>query len=293
MELQGRIEELSRTGLGLAAISYDPLETLADFSQRRSITFPLLSDVGSATIKAYGILNSVAAEAFGPNRDDPALAAEIQKYVSVVRPNPVMAGIALPGTFIVDRQGRVTQRFFEESYIERSTVSSLMMRLAGDGTSVAGTRVSSQHVDIQTYPSDPAVAAGNRFSLAVEVEPRRNIHVYAPGAAGYKVITLTLEPQPFIRTLPVQYPSSEVYFFEPLNERVPVYQKPFTLVQDVILDGQPQAQAAYRGKASITLTGTLDYQACDDKICFTPVSVPLSWTLALKPLVTERPSRPQ
>jgi hypothetical protein len=204
-----------------------------------------------------------------------------------------MVGMALPGVFILDRQGRVTQRFFEESYIERSTVSNLMMRLAAGGPSVAGTRVSTAHVDIKAYPSDPAVAAGNRFSLAIEVEPRRNIHVYAPGAAGYRIITLTLEPQPFIRTLPVQYPPSEIYFFEPLNERVPVFQKRFTLVQEVILDGQPQAQAAYRGKESITLTGRLDYQACDDKICFTPVSVPLSWTLALKPLITERPSRQQ
>jgi hypothetical protein len=60
------------------------------------------------------------------------------------------------------------------------------------------------------------------------------------------------------------------------------------LVQQVILEGTPQAQAALRGKA--TLTGTLDYQACDDKQCFTPASIPVSWTLALRPLVRERPN---
>ena len=29
----------------------------------------------------------------------------------------------------------------------------------------------------------------------------------------------------------MSYPESEPYVFKPLNERVPVYQKPFTLVQ--------------------------------------------------------------
>jgi hypothetical protein len=32
------------------------------------------------------------------------------------------------------------------------------------------------------------------------------------------------------RLLPIRYPDSEVYFFKPLNERVPVFQKRFRLV---------------------------------------------------------------
>jgi hypothetical protein len=72
-----------------------------------------------------------------------------------------------------------------------------------------------------------------------------------------------------------------------------VYEKPFVLVQEVILEGQPEAQAALRGKDSLTLTGTLDYQACDDKICFNPTSVPLTWTLSLRPILRERPTGPK
>ena len=58
MELQGRLPEIRKAGMGLAAISYDPVPTLADFSTRRGITFPMLSDAGSETIKRYGILNT-------------------------------------------------------------------------------------------------------------------------------------------------------------------------------------------------------------------------------------------
>ena len=40
-----------RKDLGLAAISYDSVETLAAFSRQRGITFPFLMDTGSETIK--------------------------------------------------------------------------------------------------------------------------------------------------------------------------------------------------------------------------------------------------
>jgi peroxiredoxin len=274
----------------LAAISYDPVDTLAAFGQQRGITFPLLSDAGSATIKRYGILNPVSEEALGPNKDDPAVKADIQKYVSVVNPNAAMVGIAFPGTFILDRKGRVTSRFFEDFYIERNTVSSLLVRVGATAAPVAATRISSAHLDVTTYPSDPDVAPGNRFSLVLDIKAGHGIHLYAPGAKGYRAIALTVAAQPNVRVLPVQYPASQIYFFKPLNERVPVFQKPFTLVQEVILEGTPLAQAALRGKENVTLNGTLDYQACDDRQCFNPASVPLSWTLALRPLVRERPN---
>jgi hypothetical protein len=88
----------------------------------------------------------------------------------------------------------------------------------------------------------------------------------------------------------MQYPASEIYFYKPLKEGVPVFQKPFRLVQEVVvLDGTPQAQQALRGKENVTVKGTLEYQACNDRECFNPVSVPLSWTMTLRPLVIQRP----
>ncbi len=293
MELQGRVEAIRKQGLGLVAISYDPPEILAAFTRQRGITFPLLSDVGSETIKRFGILNTVAEEAVGPNATDPAIAADVKKYVSVVGANPRMVGIAFPGTFILDRDGRVTSRFFEDVYIERSTASSIMTRIGRKAEAVTGTEVSTEHLQITTYPSDAAVAPGNRFSIAFDITPRPRMHVYAPGASSYRVVAVKIAPQPFVRALPLKYPASQIYVFKPLNERVPVYEKPFTLVQEVILEGQPEAQAAFRGKDSLTVTGTLDYQACDDKVCFNPTSVPLTWTLSLRPIIRERPTRPQ
>ena len=202
-----------------------------------------------------------------------------------------LRGIPFPGSFILDRQGRVTSRFFEDFYRERSTVSNILLKLGTAGSPVQGTQISTEHLELKTYPTDSGVALGNRFSLVLEIAPRPRMHVYAPGALDYRVIALTIAPQPFVRVLPVRYPASEIYFFKPLNERVPVYQKPFTLLQEVIPEVTPEAEAAFRGKDTLTVTGTLEYQACDDKVCFNPASVPLSWTLPIRPF--ERPGRRQ
>ncbi len=283
------MKELAAKGLGLATISYDPVETLAAFSKQHGITFPMLSDVGSPTIKKFGILNPVPEWAIGPNKDDPAVQADVQKYVSVVRPTAAMVGIAFPGTFILDTEGRVKQRFFQDFYIERNTVSNLLIKL-GDKTdaAVAGTKIATAHLDITTYPSISAIAPGDRFSVALDIVPHSKIHVYAPGAKGYRVISLAIEPNPQVRVLATQYPASEIYHYKPLNEQVPVFQKPFRLVQELILDGSLQGQAALRGKESVTIRGTLEYQACNDRECFNPVSVPLSWTMTLRSLVFQR-----
>jgi cytochrome c biogenesis DsbD-like protein len=159
--------------------------------------------------------------------------------------------------------------------------------------SVAGTKIPTRHLEITTYPSDPAIAPGDRFSVVLDIEPHSNIHVYAPGAEGYRVISLSIEPNPQVRVLPLQYPVSEIYFFKVLNERVPVFRKSFRLVQELILEGTPQAQAALRGKENVTIQGTLEYQACDDRMCFLPVSVPLAWMMTLRPHVLHQTNRPK
>jgi len=56
-----------------------------------------------------------------------------------------------------------------------------------------------------------------------------------------------------------------------------------------MIDASRDLEAQLKDRTHITIEATLDYQACDDEICFNPQSVPLSWTLGLKPLDRERP----
>ncbi len=264
MELQGRLAELKGQGLSVAGVSYDPVAVLADFSRRREITFPLLSDPGSTTIKRYGILNTTVPET-----------------------NQQTYGIPFPGTFMLNTQGVVTSRFFEQAYQERTTVGSILARL-GNNRGVPATKVSSPQVAIASFVTDSIVAPGTHFSIVLDITPAQRVHVYAPGVTGYKPIALSIEAQPGVLLRNVQYPPSEDYHFKPLNEHVQVYQRPFRIVQDVLIDASPQGQTALKERTMLTIKGVLNYQACDDKLCFTPQSVPLTWMVTLRPLDRER-----
>jgi peroxiredoxin len=266
-DLQARLPQLTRQGLGVAAVSYDAVPILADFTRRRGITFPLLSDAGSATIRRYGIFNTTVA------------ADNVQSY-----------GIPFPGTFILNRDAVVTARFFEQAYQERITVGSILARLGTD-LDVPATRISSPQLTLTTYLTDTVAASGTHFSVVLDVTPAAGVHVYAPGTTGYKPVALSLDPEPGLLLRDATYPASESYLFKPLNERVQVYQHPFRVVQDVTIDPSPQGTAALKDRSSVALHGTLSYQACDDRLCFTPQALPLSWTIALRTLDRERAAR--
>jgi peroxiredoxin len=264
VELQARLPEIKKKGLGLAALTYDSAAILADFSRRRGVTFPLLSDTGSATIKAFGLLNTT------------------------VDPTSTNYGIPLPGTFLVNRQGVVTARFFEQAYQERNTVASILLKLGDPGQQVDAQRVTTDHAEITTYVSDQVVAPGTVFSVVVEVTPRPGMHLYAPGKHNYRVVSLRLDGHPFLQARPLRYPASEIYHFKPLDERVEVYQQPFRLVQDVVVSASADARKALAAVTSLTVTGTLDYQACDDRVCFLSKSVPVKASVNVRQLDAER-----
>jgi hypothetical protein len=110
----------------------------------------------------------------------------------------------------------------------------------------------------------------------------------AKSVTGYKPIAFSVQPQAGLLTRGAQYPPSEDYHFKPLNEHGQVYQRPFRIVQDVLIDPSPQVQTSLKDMTSITIKGVLNYQACDDKVCFTPQTVPLTWTVTLRQLDCER-----
>ena len=124
-------------------------------------------------------------------------------------------------------------------------------------------------------PAAPA-KAGATVKLFVDVVPEPKIRVYAPGAKDYLPIVLELSPSAGVRAGKLNYPPSQDWYFEPLKEHVPVYQMKFRLTQDIVVD------AGAKPGQTLTVTGLLKYQACDDTICYNPVSAPVSWTVGVK-----------
>src|SRR5918993_1429038 len=142
-------------------------------------------------------------------------------------------------------------------------------------------RSDTMHLTVNTSISDTAVSAGETVSVTFDITPKRSMHVYAPGKHDYQVIAVKLDPQPWLRVAPTSYPPSEIYHFKELDEKVETYGKPFKLVQDVTILNTAAAKKALAA-SPIKLSGTLQYQACDDKVCYAPAKVPVSFDLTVK-----------
>ncbi len=130
------------------------------------------------------------------------------------------------------------------------------------------------HATIAASPGEVSGAAGAKLALFVDVTPKPNIHVYAPGSKDYIPITVKLNAPPEIKAGKLAYPKSEMMTFA--DEKVPVFQKPFRLTQDVTIDKSAKAGS------TVTMTGTVNYQACDDRVCYPPESAPIAWTVLVK-----------
>jgi DsbC/DsbD-like thiol-disulfide interchange protein len=135
-----------------------------------------------------------------------------------------------------------------------------------------------KHLTVATSAIPATVAPGARVSLVVEVAPKPAMHVYAPGQKDFIPVSLTLAASDAIKAETAQFPVAEQLEVKELGETHLVYTKPFRIVQDVTI----AKSALVRRSSTITVKGTLKYQACDTSICYAPVSVPVTWTLALQ-----------
>src|SRR6266566_1978819 len=87
-----------------------------------------------------------------------------------------------------------------------------------------------RHLTVVPTVSAASVAPGSKVSLFLDITPKPGIHVYAPGAKDYLPIAVTIDPQPGVTSGAAKYPKSETMEFD--GVQVPVYQKPFRVVED-------------------------------------------------------------
>ncbi len=269
MELAKHANQLRARGYGVCSISYDPVDVLREFADRRGITYPMLSDPDSTIIRAFGLFN----EKIEPGTRD--------------------YGVPRPAIFFVDRAGRVIRKYMEERYYHRRALATI---LAEDGEPVdlqTVWQVDGEQVAVRALTLQREVYPGNRFALMVEVEPRPGLHVYAPGAgAEYRPLALRVHPQPYLAVDEPVYPPPDGLWTSPLEERVPVYTRRARVREEVVLGTRQELKPVYDAGGMLKVTGILSFQACSETACWPPVDVPVTWTLTLLPPDLERPPEP-
>jgi hypothetical protein len=253
--LDRNLDALRKQGLGLAAISYDSEAALKDFTVRRNIRFPLLSDLDSKVIREFGLLNESVAK------------------------NTLFFGIPYPVTYIVDRKGRIKSKYFEEDYRERQTLAGLLAKDYGVLPAASQAEVQARHVKLRTASSTETVSGGQRILLSVTVDMPKGYHVYAPGTEGYIPISWTLNPSPGWKEHEVIFPKSRVLFLKAIDEKVPVYEGTAVLARDVTIGDERALKPILSQDGTLTIEGTVRYQACSERVCFPPETVPVKWTL--------------
>jgi hypothetical protein len=108
---------------------------------------------------------------------------------------------------------------------------------------------------------------------------------------GYKPIQLTLQRLPGVELQPVVYPNSKVLYLEAIQEHVPVFERKFRISQDLTVTPSKASDAirsVFSKERTISITGDLKYQACDQTVCYPPTSVPVKWQLQVVPLDLKR-----
>ena len=143
-----------------------------------------------------------------------------------------------------------------------------LVGLLAAGQGVALKTQETAHLTVTTSSS----AQAGKAALFVDVAPKPTMHVYSPGQKGYIAITLTLDSDPAFTAARAKYPAGEKLFMKILNETQLVYSKPFRITQDLRLVKPVSG-------AGLTIKGTLRYQACDDKVCYLPTTVPVQWAV--------------
>jgi len=105
MDINTAAPQIRRRGYNIASLSYDSPQILADFVAKRQMTFTFLSDPKSEVIDRYGLR-------------DP-------QY----RPGSRAYGVPRPVIFVLDRNGIIRTKLYEESYRVRPPATLVIEKL--------------------------------------------------------------------------------------------------------------------------------------------------------------------
>jgi peroxiredoxin len=258
-DLNQRLEDYRSRGLGVASVTSDSVAILKNYATRKEIKFPMLADSDAKVVRAFGILNETVA------KDTP------------------FYGVPYPGTYIINERGLVKSKYFQADSRESYTSASILTHEFGvDGKEK--TTVETPHLKLSYSASDAVLTPGRRASLLVDIELKPKMHVYAPGIEGsYKPVEWVMPESKSWSVVPVVFPPSRKLRLEAIDETVPVYEGKARFVRDLLV-----GPVSVVKQGELTVDGTFRYQACDDRMCYNPRSIPLRWTFRIAQLDSER-----
>jgi hypothetical protein len=88
--------------------------------------------------------------------------------------------------------------------------------------------------------------------------------------------------------LPFHYPASQKLHLKAINETVPVYRGRVRITREITFGPENAVRPLVTPTGELILKGSLRYQACDDRKCYLPETLPLEWRFHFEGLDRER-----
>jgi Disulphide bond corrector protein DsbC/AhpC/TSA family len=243
---------------------------LAAYAEQHGITYTLLSDVGSETLRRLGLLNQSVVE---------------QSAYYGVELRPHHYNTPYPGYFVLDEAGTVVRRRFEQSYRVRPSAPALVRDLLGDTTSSpevsAVSTQPSRTLEARAWVEPPAYKPYQEVLLRVELTIAPGLHIYGePVPKGFIPLSIEVEPLPHLVVEPPDLPSPRPFRIEGLDEEFFIYEGTLEISLPLRVEKAPPP-------GPLQLSVRLRYAACSDVECFPPeeasLRVPLAAEDVLRP----------
>ncbi len=177
-----------------------------------------------------------------------------------------------PGWYVLDAGGVIVAKYLEDDTGGRYTAAAILVDRFAWTPPEPAVEVEGKQLTAKTAASDATVAPGERVALTLDLDLNPGMHVYAPGVEGYIPIDWKMQDSPSASAHAAVFPHSQKLYLKAIGETVPAYRGHFRLTRDITIERPPDAS----GK--LTVNGSLRYQACDDRVCYIPQELHLTWT---------------
>lgn len=199
-------------------------------------------------------------------------------------------GIPFPGVYVVDREGRVTEKFFHRHYATRTSAGTI--RDSAIGRILAKheaptAELGDEHVEVSVFLADEALKFEYASTLHVRFDVADGYHIYAdPLPDGFIASTATVAPTKGVRLGEPVYPATSEREFPQLGVTLNVYEEGATDIAIPIALNSEILDWPIRDKpTSIEIPVDVVYQACSETVCYVPKEETVTISVPIEPLV--------
>ena len=243
MELQDHVEAFEAAGVRVIAVSPEPVEVIARFAERHGVTFPVLSDAGSAMINQYGILNTGVPE------------------------DHRLYGMPFPGAYLTDAEGRIARKHFNTNYRVRESAETIIRGDLGEWHDPVGHPAASEGGAVSAALGSRELMPFSRIDVLVRIDLPEGRHAYGePVPEGLTATSVTVTGPEDLRVEPPVMPPTRPLFVEGIGEELHVFDGDIRVRVPISY----RSSEAPGGGDTVPITVEVRYQACDELVCFLP-----------------------